>query len=265
MLILDSSGQLTGIVNCMTPESPFDTIVDACVSDGIVYLAGERDDDETDIPKLHRVAAYNRGGDYLGTAFEANKLQNHFIWVLAISEAPDGAVVAISGFEVREGDVDSTASFISVSLDDPQVITDDTEPRIVAVDHDTTMGSYDAGYCAEDDRYAVIALVGVLGKSSDGWKGMWLQTASEPGAPAGSATGLMFATRSIALVAQPFILGALLGASDSMAAIVIGLLCAACALLMHLATRRSFIARDAGSASSGTAASDDSPAIPEAS
>ena len=53
----------------------------------------------------------------------------------------------------------------------------------------------------------------------------------------------MFATRSLALLAQPFILGALLGVTDSLAVIVIGVLCVACAVAFYLATRRTTIAR----------------------
>lgn len=85
---------------------------------------------------------------------------------------------------------------------------------------------------------AVVALVALLCKSSDGWKAMWLKSAGEVGVPAGSATGAMFATRSLALVAQPFILSALLGATDSVAVIVIGVICALCAAAFFAVTRR---------------------------
>ena len=84
---------------------------------------------------------------------------------------------------------------------------------------------------------AVIALVALLCKLSDGWKAIWLQSAGEVGVPAGAATGTMFATRSLALVAQPFILGALLGVPDNVAVIVIGVLCVVCAGLFRLVTR----------------------------
>ena len=84
---------------------------------------------------------------------------------------------------------------------------------------------------------AVIALVAVLAKSSDGWKGLWMKAASDAGVPAGSATGAMFAMRNMALIAQPFILGALLGAADNVAVIIIGVLCAACAGVFFLVTR----------------------------
>lgn len=84
----------------------------------------------------------------------------------------------------------------------------------------------------------VIALVGVLGKSSDGWKAMWLRVAGEADVPAGEATGAMFAARSLALVAQPFILSALLGATDSVAVIVIGAICVVCAIAFYRLTRK---------------------------
>ena len=90
---------------------------------------------------------------------------------------------------------------------------------------------------------AVIALVGLLCKSSDGWKSMWLSAAGEAGVPAGRATGTMVATRSLALVAQPFILGALLGAADSVAVIVIGVFCVICAGLFFLVTRSTTLAK----------------------
>ena len=85
----------------------------------------------------------------------------------------------------------------------------------------------------------VVALIGVLGKAAESWRVLWLKSASDAGVPAGRATSAMFATRSLALIAQPFILGALLGATDSVAVIVIGLLCLVCAGLFYLATRRS--------------------------
>lgn len=91
---------------------------------------------------------------------------------------------------------------------------------------------------------AVISLVGLLCKSADGWKGMWLATAGEDDIPAGRATGSMFATYSLALVVQPFILSTLLGTANNVAVIVIGAFCAACAILFVLVTRSSSLARN---------------------
>ena len=91
----------------------------------------------------------------------------------------------------------------------------------------------------------VVALVGLLCKSTDGWKALWLSSAGEAGIPAGSAVGAMFATRSLALVAQPFVMGALLGVADSIAVIIIGALCVLCAGLFYLTTRRTSLARKA--------------------
>lgn len=84
---------------------------------------------------------------------------------------------------------------------------------------------------------AVIPLVAVLCKSADAWKALWLKAADNAGIPAGGATGAMFATRSLALIAQPFIMGALLVAADNVAVILIGLLCMACAGVFFLVTR----------------------------
>ena len=90
---------------------------------------------------------------------------------------------------------------------------------------------------------AVIALVGLLCKTSDGWKVMWLKAAGEAGVSNGRATSAMFAVRSIALIAQPFIMGALLGATDSTAVIVIGLICAISAALFFLLTRHTTLSK----------------------
>ncbi len=85
---------------------------------------------------------------------------------------------------------------------------------------------------------AVIALVGLLCKTSDAWKSLWLNAASEAGVSAGRATGVMFSVRSLARVAQPFILGGLLGVSGEIAFIAIGAFCVACAGLFFLLTRK---------------------------
>lgn len=87
--------------------------------------------------------------------------------------------------------------------------------------------------------FAVVALVGLLCKSADAWKVLWLAAADKACVPAGGATGAMFALRSLALVVQPFILAALLGATSSLAVIVIGMLCLVCAGLFFLTTRSS--------------------------
>ena len=89
---------------------------------------------------------------------------------------------------------------------------------------------------------AVIVFVAVLGKFGDGWKGLWLKAASEKALWAGAATGAMFAVRSLALVAQPFIMGALLVAADAVAVIIIGAICAVCALVFYLVTRHTSLA-----------------------
>lgn len=90
--------------------------------------------------------------------------------------------------------------------------------------------------------FAVIALVGLLSKTSDGWKGMWIKAAQDIGVPAERATGAMFATRSLARIAQPFMLRALLGATESVAVTVIGAFCIVCAALFVLVTRRTPLA-----------------------
>ena len=68
-----------------------------------------------------------------------------------------------------------------------------------------------------------IALVGVLCKASDGWKAMWPRSAKANGLTTGMATGSMFAVRSVLLIVQPLILGALLAAGNKTTVIVISL------------------------------------------
>lgn len=84
---------------------------------------------------------------------------------------------------------------------------------------------------------AVIVIVALLCKSSDNWQVLWMRASDAVGVPAGGATSAMLATQSLALVAQPFLLGALLGAANSVSVIVIGALCTMCAALFFLCTR----------------------------
>ena len=90
---------------------------------------------------------------------------------------------------------------------------------------------------------AVIAIVGLLTKVAVAWWGVWQKAAAGAGVPAAHAIGAMFATRSLALVAQPAILGVLLGATESFAVIVIGLICLACAGLFTLLTGRTSLVK----------------------
>lgn len=83
----------------------------------------------------------------------------------------------------------------------------------------------------------VIMLVALLYKSSEDWKALWPQAADAVDVPAGQATAALLATRSLALTVGPFILGALLGVTDSVAVIVIGAICVICAGLFYLITR----------------------------
>ncbi len=82
-----------------------------------------------------------------------------------------------------------------------------------------------------------IALVGVLKKASDGWKGMWLSSAKKHGLPAGKATGAMFATNSVELVIRPLMLGFLVTQESRSAPLVLGVLCVSCAILFFATTR----------------------------
>ncbi len=87
-----------------------------------------------------------------------------------------------------------------------------------------------------------IALVGVLCKASDGWKAMWPRSAKANRLATGIATGSMFAVRSVLLVVQPLLLGALLSAGNNTPMIVLGLICAACSVAFFLTTRHSALA-----------------------
>ena len=76
---------------------------------------------------------------------------------------------------------------------------------------------------------AVVAIVAVLVKASDGWKLLWFRCVAEADMPMGHALGAMFAIRSFALMVQPFVMGALIGVGYDVAIIVVGVICLACA------------------------------------
>lgn len=84
-----------------------------------------------------------------------------------------------------------------------------------------------------------IALVGVFTKMGDAWKALWVKQAAECGVPLGRATGSMFAMRSVLLVVQPVLLGALLNVSDRIAAILLGIVCLTCVVAFVVLTRKS--------------------------
>ena len=84
-----------------------------------------------------------------------------------------------------------------------------------------------------------IALVGVLTKMGDAWKALWAHQAGLCGVAPGRATGAMFAMRSVLLVVQPLLLGALLNVSSRIAATLLGIICLVCVVLFGILTRKS--------------------------
>ena len=58
---------------------------------------------------------------------------------------------------------------------------------------------------------AVVVIVALLCKSAESWKPLWIRAALDAGVPVGRSVGTLFTTRNLTLIAQPFILGALLG------------------------------------------------------
>ena len=86
---------------------------------------------------------------------------------------------------------------------------------------------------------ATIALVGMLCKAADAWKALWPRSAEAIGLTTGLATGVMFSVRSVLLIVQPLVLGALLSVSDSQAVVTLGIVCAVCAPLFYFTTRHS--------------------------
>ncbi len=87
-----------------------------------------------------------------------------------------------------------------------------------------------------------IALVGMLCKSSDGWKALWPRSAESMGLTTGLATGAMFAVRSVLLIVQPLLLGALLAWGNRTAVIVLGVICSVCAVAFYRTTRNTPLA-----------------------
>lgn len=87
-----------------------------------------------------------------------------------------------------------------------------------------------------------IVLVGVLCKAADGWKTLWMRSATACEVSPAVTAGIMFATRSVLLVVQPLLLGLLLTASDRVATIVLGLLCVTCGIAFYATTHNSALA-----------------------
>ncbi len=83
-----------------------------------------------------------------------------------------------------------------------------------------------------------IALVGLLCKTSDAWKALWPRSAKADGLHTGMAVGAMFGVRSILLIVQPLLLGALLSLGDQSAVIVLGCICSVCAIAFFFVTRK---------------------------
>ena len=84
-----------------------------------------------------------------------------------------------------------------------------------------------------------IVLVGVFCKASDAWKGLWTHQANISRTPVSLATGLMYATRSAILIAQPLIMGMMVRWPADQPPLVLSVLALVGALVFALVTRGS--------------------------
>ncbi len=93
-LILNADGNLTGVIDCNTADSPIDAITDVCVSGDTVYLSGVRFAADSDIIKNERVVAFNTEGAYVEAVGEIPGTGTTIPAIKSLSNAPDGVVIA---------------------------------------------------------------------------------------------------------------------------------------------------------------------------
>jgi hypothetical protein len=82
-----------------------------------------------------------------------------------------------------------------------------------------------------------IVVVGVLCKASDAWKGLWARQAEISRTPASLSTGLMYATRSAILIAQPLVMSVMVRWPAAQPPLFLSLLTLVGALAFSLITK----------------------------
>lgn len=97
-LIMNAEGDMTGVIDCTTADSPVNAITDACVSDGLVYVSGVRFAPDSDVIDKERVAVYSEGGAPIALVFEKQGDESTIPLVKSLSDIPDGVAVAYESY-----------------------------------------------------------------------------------------------------------------------------------------------------------------------
>ena len=173
-LILNAEGDLTGVVNCDTLDAPFDAITDACVSGGTVYLSGVRFAPDSDVIEQERVAAYDKGGNFLSVVYEVNGISNMSPGIKSLSNATDGVAVAYERDTRFDFMMESAQDDKSADSSEPkrhsitfEVVSESGPNEIRSIDAGDAM-VHDAAFSSgSHDRFAALNIFGDLGFSEN--------------------------------------------------------------------------------------------------
>ena len=181
-LIMNEEGNLTGVVSCTTADSPIDAITDVCASDDAVFISGVRFEPDSDIVSEERVAAYDKGGNYLGLLYDGEGSKTASPSIKSLSNADGGVVIAFEKDRLKERDSDEATGLADGLEDAPDKGDSSQTDMYISFDfvndegartvETATIGddsAYDAAYSASDSgRYAILDTMGQLFVSSPG-------------------------------------------------------------------------------------------------
>ena len=152
VLILNSRHKLPGIVSCNEIDSPLESVTDACVSNGKVYLAGVVYKTDSDVIEHERVVAYGTSGRSGKIVYECEESGHQLPAIKTLDNAEDGVfVVRVRG--AASPTLLATMEIVHVGHKDTEVVNTSTW---------ATPLLHDVGYSAKNNVLRALDMRGVL-------------------------------------------------------------------------------------------------------
>ena len=155
ILILNKNRKLKGIVNCDELNSPIEAVIDVCVTDKTLYVAGVKYQDDSTTIARERIVAYDMNGRSEQLVYELERSNDQTPTVKTMDSDGDGVYVVMA----RGSKADARSSIIEVV----RVDRESSEP--IGLEEVELYAVHDLGFSFKRKKLVSVSVRGVLNDS----------------------------------------------------------------------------------------------------
>lgn len=152
ILILNKNRKLTGIVDCDELNSPIEAVIDVCVTDKTLYVAGAKYQDDSTTIARERIVAYDMSGRSEQLVYELERSNDQTPSIKTMDSDGDGAYVVMA----RGSKANARASIIEL------VRADRGSSQSIGLEEVELYAVHDLGYSSKRGELVSISVRGVI-------------------------------------------------------------------------------------------------------